>query len=295
MSHSKTLSLAILPLLALSCTAASTNPSSMDSTTTSVTTSETSAPGTGTRSDGAGESSSADESSPGESTSTAGESSSTDGSYPTPDKLIALTFDDGPDATATGAVLDKLEAHQVPATFFLIGQKLNAAAAPVLERALALGCEFANHSFGYDSLTGRSEEEIRESVEDTNAAIEQYTQTSATFFRPPNLATDATMYEVIDLPFVGGIVAGDFPAQYGGDPTVEAITQKVLSGAQDGAIVLMHDVQPELNPHPTPEALDTIIVELKQRGFEFVTLTELFSRSGVDPNTKQDDIWQSVP
>lgn len=286
MSHSEALSLAcILPFLTLNCTGASTN-SNLDhnTTTTGVTGAGTTATETGANPTGTGEP-----------TTSAGDSDATQGEYPTPDKLVALTFDDGPDPVATGAVLDKLEAHQVPATLFLIGQKLNDAALPVLQRAAALGCDFENHSFGYDSLTGRTEEQIRESVDDTVAAIEQYTQTSPVFFRPPNLATDALMYQTIDLPFVGGLVAGDFPAQYGGNPTVEAITNAVLSGVQDGSIVLMHDVQPELNPHPTPEALDTIIVDLKQRGFELVTLRELFSRRGVDPAERQDDIWQSVP
>lgn len=293
MPHSKALSLAcILPLLTLNCTGASTN-SNLDhnTTTTGMTGTGTTPTETGTNPAGTG----TNPAGTGEPTTTADQSTTTQGQYPTPDKLAALTFDDGPDPTATGAVLDKLEAHQVPATFFLIGQKINDAAVPVLQRAAALGCEFENHSYGYDSLTGLTEEQIRKSVDDTVSAIEQYTQTSPVFFRPPNLATDALMYEVIDLPFVGGIVAGDFPAQYGGNPTVEAVTDAVLSSVQDGSIVLMHDVQPELDPHPTPEALDTIIVELKQRGFELVTLRELFSRRGVDPTERQDDIWQSVP
>lgn len=212
-----------------------------------------------------------------------------------PGKLVALTFDDGPDAAATGAVLDKLEAHRVPASFFLVGEKLSDAALPVLQRAAALGCEFENHSYGTRSLTGLTEAEIRSSVRATAAAIEQFTGMRPAFFRPPNLATDALMFQVIDTPFVGGIVAGDFPERYGGNPTVDAVTHAVLSQVQDGAIILMHDVQPELDPHPTPEALDTIITELKQRGFELVTLRQLFARRGVEPRTCRDRLWDRVP
>jgi peptidoglycan/xylan/chitin deacetylase (PgdA/CDA1 family) len=208
-----------------------------------------------------------------------------------PDKLAALTFDDGPDATRTAAVLDKLELHQVPASFFLIGQLIGAGTQPVLERAAALGCEFENHSFGFNSLTGLTPEAIATSVDDTTAAIEQFTEDSPQFFRPPNLAIDAQMYAVIDYPFAGGIVGGDFP---GGNPTVEAVSSTVLDGVQDGSIILLHDVQ-NLNPHPTLEALDIIIPELKRQGYELVTLRQLFARRGVDPNSQQDTIWNVVP
>ena len=274
-----------LPFLALSCTAASNNSRGDDSPPATG--------GNGTTTADTGQE--MDSTGPGGAATETDDSPTTGTEYPTPDKLVALTFDDGPNAAATGAVLDKLEAHQVPASFFLIGQNINAAAAPVLQRAAALGCEFENHSWGYSSLTGLTEEQIRTSVVDTAAAIEQYTGTTPVFFRPPNLATDALMYQVIELPFAGGIVAGDFPAQYGGNPTVDAVVNAVLSRVQDGSIILMHDVQAELEPHPTPEALDTIIVELKQRGYELVTLRQLFERRGVDPASRQDAIWESVP
>lgn len=215
--------------------------------------------------------------------------------YPTPDKLVALTFDDGPNVTLTAAVLDKLEQHEVPASFFLIGQNITEEARPVLERAAALGCEFENHSFGFASLTGLTPEEVTTSIDDTTAAIEAFTNTSPVFFRPPNLAIDQQMYDLIDYPFAGGIVGGDFPAEFGGNPTVEAVTDTVLSQVQDGSIILLHDVQPSLDPQPTPPALDNIIPELERQGYEFVTLQQLFERRGIDPNSQQDAIWNSVP
>lgn len=54
-------------------------------------------------------------------------------------------------------------------------------------------------------------------------------------------------------------MGGDFPAEFGGNPTVEAVTNTVLNAAQDGSIILLHDVQPSLNPQPTPAPLDVII------------------------------------
>jgi peptidoglycan-N-acetylglucosamine deacetylase len=192
----------------------------------------------------------------------------------------------------TGAVLDKLEFHGVPASFFLIGQNINAGTQPVLQRAAALGCEFENHSAAFNSLTGLTAEAIATSVDSTTELIEQFTDDSPQFFRPPNLATDALMFQTIDLPFAGGLVGGDFP---GANPTVEAVTATVLNGVQDGTIILLHDVQPSLDPQPTPPALDIIIPELRRQGYEFVTLRQLFIRQGVDPNSQPDLVWANVP
>lgn len=211
------------------------------------------------------------------------------------DKLVALTFDDGPNTALTAAVLDKLESHQVPASFFLIGQNINAGTQAVLQRAADLGCDFENHSNGFSSLTDLSREDIETSIEATTAAIEEFTNTTPVFFRPPNLAIDTQMYNVIDMPFAGGIVGGDFPAEFGGDPTVQAVSDKVLNDIQDGAIVLLHDVQPGLDPQPTPDALDIIIPALQTLGYRFVTLRQLFELREVDPNSQQDQIWNSVP
>ena len=207
---------------------------------------------------------------------------------------MALSFDDGPDATATTLVLDKLEAHGVSASFFLIGQNIGGDDAAVLTRAAALGCEFENHSQGFGALNdGEDATAIDASVDATNTAIFNATGQNAVFFRPPNLATNQLMFDTIDMPFAGGLLGNDFPGgTCGAVPSVDCVSNNVLNGVQDGTIILLHDVQPL--PHPTPEALDIIIPELKRRGFEIVTVRQLFARRGVDP-TSQEILWASVP
>ncbi|WP_148223857.1 polysaccharide deacetylase family protein [Spirochaeta thermophila] len=204
-------------------------------------------------------------------------------------KLVALTFDDGPDPVMTPRVLDKLETYGVKATFFVIGQLVNERTTPVLERIVRMGCEIGNHSWGWESMNTMPPEEIEESVDKTTKAIEKYAGTTPRFFRPPNLAVSDTMYEVIDLPFASGILAFDWAGQ---NTTAEQRAKHVLDAVRDGAIILMHDVQPE--PHPTPEALDIIIPELLAQGYEFVTLSELFERKGIDPRSKTHDMWVFV-
>ena len=213
----------------------------------------------------------------------------TESEYPEPDKLCALTFDDGPDVTKTNLVLDKLKNHDVVATFFVVGQRINDNTRPVLERAVSMGCEIGNHSWGYESMTSMDSAQISESVENTTDAIEEYAGVSPNFFRPPNLAVNNTMYEAIDLPFAEGVLGFDWATGAGDTP--EKVANYVLSGMRDGAIILLHDVQPD--PHPTPEALDTLIPVLKNMGYEFVTLSDLFDRKDVDPDVEYK-MWKYV-
>lgn len=204
-------------------------------------------------------------------------------------KLVALTFDDGPCVAMTALVLDKLEKHTVVASFFMIGQLLNETTQPTLERMVKMGCEVDNHSWGWEVMDAMSPEEIRESIDKTSALIKKYTGKDPAFFRPPHLATSDVLYETVELPFTSGVLGKDWDS-CGTDAKERA--QNVLKDIRDGAIILLHDVQPL--PHPTPEALDILIPELKKQGYEFVTVSELFKRKGVHPNSKEKMMWVYV-
>ena len=204
-------------------------------------------------------------------------------------KLVALTFDDGPNEEMTNLVLDKLEKHGVVASFYLIGQLVDEYTQPVLQRMVAMGCELNNHSWGWDSLDSKSPEEIQESVKNTSEAIKKYAGVEPKFFRPPNLATSEELFKYAGLPCTSGVLAMDW-AGCGTDAKARA--QNVLNSVRDGAIILMHDVQPY--PHPTPEALDILIPKLKKQGYEFVTVSELFARKGVSPDPTEEILWVYV-
>lgn len=214
------------------------------------------------------------------------------GKYPKPDKLCALTFDDGPsaDPELTAKVLDNLKKHRVPATFFLVGQNFSEQTRPVVDRIVNEGHEIGNHSWSYDGMAAMSAEEVKASIEKTNAVINEYAKRTPSFFRAPNLSASSTMYEVIDMPFASGVLGFDWPG--GGSGTQEQVVAKVKEGMKDGAIILLHDVQPK--PHPTPDAIDTLIVDLKKEGYEFVTLSDLFKRKGVKADSKAEMMYVYV-
>jgi peptidoglycan/xylan/chitin deacetylase (PgdA/CDA1 family) len=212
--------------------------------------------------------------------------------YPVPDKLCALTFDDGPDSVKTPLVLDKLEYYQIVATFFVIGQKIDNGTKSILERQDSLGCEIGNHSYGWQSMISMTTEDIQESVRKTDSLIEHHLGVIPTFFRPPNLAVNTKVYNAIDKPFASGVLGYDWD---GCGNTAEEIAGIILRDVEDGAIILLHDVQESVpaDSHPTPPALDSLIPALRFQGYEFVTLSELFDRKGVDPDNGSN-MWVVV-
>ncbi|MBN2419942.1 MAG: polysaccharide deacetylase family protein [Deltaproteobacteria bacterium] len=210
----------------------------------------------------------------------------------TQQKLCALTFDDGPsnDPELTPLVLDKLKSYDIRATFFLVGENMNDSTGGIIRQMVADGHEIGNHSWTYGDMSKMKVDEVKKSVDDTNRAIQKYAGVTPVFFRPPNLSTSSTMYKAIELPFASGVAVGDWPT--GGGDTVDHIMEKLEGRIRDGVIILLHDVQPK--PHPTPEALDTLIPKLIKEGYEFVTLSELFKRKGVVPDSEIEDMYVYV-
>jgi peptidoglycan/xylan/chitin deacetylase (PgdA/CDA1 family) len=202
------------------------------------------------------------------------------------DKICALTFDDGPNSILTARVLDKLDKYQVKATFFMVGQNVNASTKPIIDRVVTSGHEIGNHSWNYNGLESFTAEQVKKYIDDTTAAIEKYAGVTPRFFRPPNLSVSAAMYAAIPLPFVSGVLGNDWAGQ---NTSAEDRANRVLAGMRDGAIILLHDVQPA--PHPTPEALDILIPRLKQLGYRFVTLSELFKLKGVSTDVQTKKLY----
>ncbi len=191
-------------------------------------------------------------------------------------KLIALTFDDGPNTTTTNEVLDLLEQYDAKATFFLIGDNINSESAVSVKRAFDMGCEIGNHSKTHSNMSSMSAEVIKTEIDFVDAWVEQITGTKTTFFRPPFIDVSQSMYDAIDLPFICGIDCQDYMENV----SAEARAAYILNGAVDGTIVLLHDAA---GNEKTVEALKIAMPQLAAEGYEFVTLSELFARQGETP------------
>lgn len=202
------------------------------------------------------------------------------------EKMVALTFDDGPNLSTTPLVLDKLEKHAVVASFFLIGEYITENTRPVIERELKLGCEICNHSWSHSYMDKMESEPIQKEIKDTSRLLQQMFGIVPAFFRPPYIAVNDEMYDLIELPFINGINCLDWEAKVTAEERVEGILTKV----KDGDIILLHDFVDNTN---TVEALDGIINGLKEQGFTMVTISSLFELKGINPR-EHHKLWSNV-
>ncbi|MBR1864235.1 MAG: polysaccharide deacetylase family protein [Ruminococcus sp.] len=191
-------------------------------------------------------------------------------------KLIALTFDDGPDRVATVSVLDTLEKYGCRASFFLIADNISEDTEDIVRRETALGHEVNNHSRTHGYMDKMSAEDIRAEIGYTDEIIIRLTGKRPVFFRPPYIAVSDRLFETVEKPFICGIGSNDWED----DVSAEQIAESVLRQAHDGAIMLLHDAKDNSR---TPEAVKTIVPALLERGYELVTLGELFRRKGETP------------
>ena len=182
---------------------------------------------------------------------------------------IALTFDDGPHATLTPKLLDILKEKGVKATFFVLGEC--AAANPaVLQRAAAEGHEIANHSWDHKAFTKGGGSGVDSEINQTNAAIESAIGKKPTLVRPPYGATNAAITRRLNEEFGLKVIMWDVDPLDWKVRNSAHVQSEILRSTKPGSIVLSHDIHPT-----TVEAMAGTIDALKEKGFKFVTVSEL--------------------
>jgi peptidoglycan/xylan/chitin deacetylase (PgdA/CDA1 family) len=182
---------------------------------------------------------------------------------------IALTFDDGPNATLTPKLLDLLAARHLKATFFVVGQ--NAADHPeVLKRAVREGHEIGNHSWSHPNLGKMSDEAVRKELQRTDDAITAAIGKHPTLLRPPYGSITARQKKWIHDEFGYRIILWDVDPLDWKRPGPSVVTARILKETKAGSIVLSHDIHP-----PTIEAMPATFDQLMKKGFKSVTVTEL--------------------
>ncbi|MCQ2591216.1 MAG: polysaccharide deacetylase family protein [Treponema sp.] len=204
-------------------------------------------------------------------------------------KYLCLSFDDGPnlgDDSTMNEMLDILEKNGVPASFFLIGNKITEDNKKVIERALQMGCDIQNHSWSHPAMGGMTKEEIAEEYSKCDEVLEKIMGKKAEFFRPPYISVGPQMYDVIKVPFICGKGCNDWDNNFDAEYRYE----KILEMAEDGLIFLLHVME---GNRYTLEAVEKAIPVLKGQGYEFVNLPTLFDRLNVDKNIELS-LWNVV-
>lgn len=192
-----------------------------------------------------------------------------------PGKLVALTFDGAPTPPYTGRVLDVLAAHDVVATFFLRGSNVHIYPDEACDIALA-GHEIANHTFSHFPLPGLSNEQVRDEITRTREVIERVIGVTTTLVRPPWGERDARSRKLADE--TGHrIILWDHEVFDYDFPGAQVIIERLLEGIKPSCVVVLHDFVPEL-----AAALHRVIPKLKERGYRFVTVSELMATRDLD-------------
>ncbi|MFD9318226.1 polysaccharide deacetylase family protein [Streptomyces sp. NPDC060053] len=185
-------------------------------------------------------------------------------------KCIALTFDAGPSENSA-RLLDILKERQVPATFFLLGERHIEKYPELVGRMAAEGHEVASHTWDHKILTRITPEEIREELQRPNDEIERLTGRRPTLMRPPQGRTNETVHEICRelglAEVLWTVTAKDYTT------TDSALIQRrVLAQADRDGIILLHDIYDGTVP-----AVPGIIDALKERGYVFVTVPQLLA------------------
>lgn len=191
-------------------------------------------------------------------------------------KMVALSFDDGPNTTTTVNMLNMLEKHGVKGSFYVIGQNINDESAAIMKRAYEMGCDIQNHSFTHSDMQKLSAEVVKEEIQKTTDLIVKYIGVEPQFFRPPFISHNQTMHDNIDLTFISGIGIEDWVPAI----SAEERAKRMLNIAADGVIFLLHDMP---GNEATVQALDIVIPQLKEQGYQFVTVPELFKAKNITP------------
>lgn len=185
-------------------------------------------------------------------------------------KMIALTFDDGPNYN-TSRLIDVLNEYNVKATFFVLGSRAFDNE-EIIRKMSDSGMEIGNHTFNHLLLTRESEDVIKREIEDTNNIIYSFTGKMPSLLRPSYGSVNSKIKRMVNMP----IIIWDIDTLDWKYHNSKRITSRVVNKARDGDIILMHDIY-----SASVNAVLNIIPILQKEGYEFVTVSELFYYKGI--------------
>jgi polysaccharide deacetylase family sporulation protein PdaB len=188
----------------------------------------------------------------------------------TDEKTVSLTFDDGPDGSITPKVLDVLKASNVKASFFFIGKTVKTYPS-VVKRAYDEGNLVLSHSFTHPELSKVSEESVRNELSLTENAIYSVIGKKPSIIRPPYGDVSQKTINILDKESYKTIIWSIDTLDWC-QKDKNNIAKNVVDNVRPGDIILMHCNE---DKKATLEALPMIIQGLKEKGYNFLTLSEM--------------------
>jgi peptidoglycan/xylan/chitin deacetylase (PgdA/CDA1 family) len=185
---------------------------------------------------------------------------------------VALTFDDGPHAQGTPAVLEVLAGRSVRATFFLVGEQV--LRNPVVAAEIvAAGHEIGLHCHRHRNLLRLAPWQVREDVTRAQAAIEDATGVSPALYRPPYGILNATALRLARRAGRRTLLWTHWGRDWEARATPDSIVTRVTGGVEEGSVLLLHDADDYSAPDSwrrTALALPRVLDVLAERGLDAV-------------------------
>lgn len=187
--------------------------------------------------------------------------------------MVALTFDDGPHYKYTAQILDALKKYNGAATFFMLGPRVPSCAA-VVKRMVEEGSQLGNHTYNHKSLVKLGLNDLLNEVEGTNNQLLKIVGKKAMVIRPPYGAANDFVRQNLQYPMINwNVDTQDWKTK-----NTQSIIREATKNVHDGDIILMHDIYPT-----TAAAVEEIARILTGKGYQLVTIQELFTAKGIAP------------
>ncbi|MDC7729810.1 MULTISPECIES: polysaccharide deacetylase family protein [Bacillus cereus group] len=199
----------------------------------------------------------------------------------TKEKIVALTFDDGPHLIFTPQILDLLAKYNAKATFFVAGNKVKRFPA-ILIREVKEGHEIANHTYNHIYNKNITAAKLTSELNRTDKVIKQITGYKPTLYRPVGgLHNDLIINTAIQNGKLVILWSWHQDPQDWRSPAASQISKHIIKGVQLGNIILLHDWNGSefSQTSQTVEALESILIHLKNNGYTCVTVSEMLYRS----------------
>jgi peptidoglycan/xylan/chitin deacetylase (PgdA/CDA1 family) len=206
-------------------------------------------------------------------------------------KVVALTYDDGPDSPYTGQIMDCLKKNNVKATFFVIGE--NGSRHPQeIRRMMAEGHEIGNHSWSHHTLVLRTPAYMRQEIERTDALLRGMGYTNEIYFRAPEgrklLVLPWVLAKLHKIHILFDVVAIDWEQK-----SVPTMLERIKTGVRPGSIILLHDGGGDRSA--TVLLTDAIINTLGKEGYTFCTISQLLGCSTVAADVSRNSTTPFKP
>ncbi len=181
-------------------------------------------------------------------------------------KFVAVTFDDGP-GDYTDKVVNALKKNNSYATFFMLGKQVKAHPNQ-LKHAFENGNQIGSHSYSHQNLNRISNKSIKREIKDTETEIKKHIGQKPSLFRPPYGNYNSTVTKYVNVPMIyWNIDTLDWK-----NKNSKYVYNYLMHHSYAGSLILMHDIHPT-----TVNGFTKALPKLVKKGYEFVTVSELYS------------------